>query len=368
MADVEPLALSGGAWYRVCLNTIVRKDHRLDSERLRILPMGSRVYVVEQRDRRVRISYCANQRIDGWCSMTSSNGDTILCKVNEADVNLSNVEVEKAKMQEQQNAQQEVAHKVDELTAALSVDEQQQMHHMIKTLHDLRGQVDEAATKKRQLEQIKKENALNNQEIVQQEKEIQKLKVEYERMQSQFENKINTYATSGNEELNRLAVSVQEAEFNHKKMQEDLNLVQKQIDWQRKQNQKRKEELQNLLLQDSDVKNDLYFRPEDVLFTQLNAPCGQELVIIKYYGPKPDGVELVGKAIENCDHIVGVERQFPAQGITHQGQGIFEVSENRYGMWLNPSIHVAKIIQPIELLQRLQAQLQLLVKANNSKE
>ena len=117
-------------------------------------------------------------------------------------------------MQEQQNAQQEVAHKVDELTAALSVDEQQQMQHMIKTLHDLRGQVDEAATKKRQLEQIKKENALNNQvlqyimlfnhlislvsnveEIVQQEKEIQKLKVEYERMQSQFENKINTYAT-----------------------------------------------------------------------------------------------------------------------------------------------------------------------------
>jgi len=368
MADSDPLALSGGAWYRVCLNTIVRKDHRLDSERLRILPMGSRVYVVEQRDRRVRISFCANQRIDGWCSITSSNGDTILCKVTYDDANYSIVKVEKDKMQEKQNAQEEVAHKVGELTAALSSDEQQKMQHMIKTLHDLRGQVDEANHKKRQIEQIKKENALNNQEIAEQEKEIQKLKMEYEEMQAQFENKINTYATSGNEELNRLAVSVQEAESNHKRMQEDLNAVQKQIEWQRKQNQKRKEELQNLLLQDNDVKSDLYFRPEDVLFTELSAPCGQELVIIKYYGTKPDGVELIGKGIENCDYIVGVERQFSAKGITHQGQGIFDVSENRYGMWLNPKTHVAKIIQPIELLQRLQAQLQLLVKANNSKE
>lgn len=74
---------------------------------------------------------------------------------------------------------------------------------------------------------------------------------------------------------------------------------------------------------------------------------GQELVIIKYYGTKPDGVELIGKGIENCDYIVGVERQFSAKGITHQGQGIFDVSENRYGMWLNPKTHVAKIIQPI---------------------
>ena len=46
----------------------------LDSERLRILPMGSRVHVVEQQDRRVRI----DQPIAGWCSLKSSNGDTIL--------------------------------------------------------------------------------------------------------------------------------------------------------------------------------------------------------------------------------------------------------------------------------------------------
>lgn len=58
----------------MCLNTIVRKERVLDSERLRILPMGSRVNVVKQDGRRVRI----DQPIVGWCSLNSSNGDTIL--------------------------------------------------------------------------------------------------------------------------------------------------------------------------------------------------------------------------------------------------------------------------------------------------
>jgi len=66
-------------WYRVCLNTIVRSGEQLDSERLRILPMGSRVCVVEKKtnSRRVRIK----SPIKGWCSMSSSNGDTILAPI-----------------------------------------------------------------------------------------------------------------------------------------------------------------------------------------------------------------------------------------------------------------------------------------------
>lgn len=61
-------------WHRVCLNTIVRATKELESARLRILPMGSRVNVVEVVGRRVRI----DQPIDGWCSIESSNGDLIL--------------------------------------------------------------------------------------------------------------------------------------------------------------------------------------------------------------------------------------------------------------------------------------------------
>lgn len=69
MADTD-----SGQWHRVCLNTIVRKGRELDSERLRILPMGSRVRVQETCDRRVRI----DMPVAGWCSLRSSNGDTIL--------------------------------------------------------------------------------------------------------------------------------------------------------------------------------------------------------------------------------------------------------------------------------------------------
>lgn len=64
-------------WYRVCLNTIVRKGQKLDSERLRILPMGSKVRVRKRVDRRVLI----DKPLDGWCSLKSSNGDTILTKM-----------------------------------------------------------------------------------------------------------------------------------------------------------------------------------------------------------------------------------------------------------------------------------------------
>jgi len=78
MADSENPIKS---WYRVCLNTIVRKDKDLSSERLRILPMGSRVYVTQIIGRRVQIQ----QPIQGWCSLESSNGDKILSPLEAGD-------------------------------------------------------------------------------------------------------------------------------------------------------------------------------------------------------------------------------------------------------------------------------------------
>jgi len=69
-------------WFRVCLNTIVRAGENLDSERLRILPMGSRVCVVAVSENNVRrVQIC--KPIKGWCSVSSSNGDTILAKIDD---------------------------------------------------------------------------------------------------------------------------------------------------------------------------------------------------------------------------------------------------------------------------------------------
>jgi len=75
------MAEKKGEWHRVMLNTIVRKGVALDSERLRILPMGSRVYVTSQLERRVEIT----EPIHGWCSLKSSNGDTILTPVQDGN-------------------------------------------------------------------------------------------------------------------------------------------------------------------------------------------------------------------------------------------------------------------------------------------
>jgi len=76
-------------WYRVSLNTIVRKGVELESERLRILPMGSRVRVVDMKDRRVKI----DRPLTGWCSVTSSNGDAILSPIDKEQYLESDTEI-----------------------------------------------------------------------------------------------------------------------------------------------------------------------------------------------------------------------------------------------------------------------------------
>ena len=71
----------------IFLNTIVRREKEIESERLRILPMGSRVRVVERTPHYFSSGYVGTRvRIDkpirGWCSIESSNGDMILRPLN----------------------------------------------------------------------------------------------------------------------------------------------------------------------------------------------------------------------------------------------------------------------------------------------
>ena len=57
---------------------IVRKAEALDSEFITKLQKGSRVHVTQIKGRRVRI----DQPVTGWCSLISSNGDTLLTKID----------------------------------------------------------------------------------------------------------------------------------------------------------------------------------------------------------------------------------------------------------------------------------------------
>jgi len=72
------------ASFRVCLNTIVRVDEDLKSEKIRILPMGSRVTVdmIGRSKRRARIT----QPVKGWVSIKSSKNDVILKLVDKAEI------------------------------------------------------------------------------------------------------------------------------------------------------------------------------------------------------------------------------------------------------------------------------------------
>lgn len=64
--------------YGVILNTIVRETEDLDSDPLQILLAGKEVNVVQVKGRRVRIDY----PVQGWCSLISSCGHTILIKID----------------------------------------------------------------------------------------------------------------------------------------------------------------------------------------------------------------------------------------------------------------------------------------------
>merc|ERR1719499_1898460 len=63
-----------GEWYYVRLNTIVRHDADLKSNKLCVLQVGNNVHVVEKRGRRCRI----NVPVHGWCSQRSAQNDIIL--------------------------------------------------------------------------------------------------------------------------------------------------------------------------------------------------------------------------------------------------------------------------------------------------
>jgi len=63
---------------------MIRARPEITSERIQILPVGSRVHVLFRRNRRV----CIDEPVKGWCSMATSTGIRILAKVTAADANM----------------------------------------------------------------------------------------------------------------------------------------------------------------------------------------------------------------------------------------------------------------------------------------
>jgi len=159
-------------WFRVCLNTIVRKDKELDSERLRILPMGSRVRVVKTVDRRVQI----DQPIRGWCSLTSSNGDQILHRLDPEDLGVTTPQMRSTQgkailtNQMQENDQNRVM-KLKNQQVALEnreikrlYDDIQTIKEQLKRTEDKSSQLTEQQKVQKSIEHNKELNALQLEE------------------------------------------------------------------------------------------------------------------------------------------------------------------------------------------------------------
>lgn len=152
-------------WHRVCLNTIVRQTKELDSSRLRILPMGSRVNVVDVVGRRVKI----DQPIDGWCSIESSNGDLILSKISDEPV-LVQGEEGKGVFETDQDFYNDRAKEVEE---------------ELKELQSLRLQLEEARNKTQEVAKNESLSAELNKEVA----DLESQAKEQERIRKEIQEK-----------------------------------------------------------------------------------------------------------------------------------------------------------------------------------
>lgn len=152
-------------WHRVCLNTIVRASKELDSSRLRILPMGSRVNVVDVVGRRVKI----DQPIDGWCSIESSNGDLILSKTHDEAAPTHTDEGKEAFQNDKEYFNDRAKEVAEEL----------------KELQDLRVQLEDAKTKTKEAQKNELLSAELNKEV----SELESRAKEQERLQQEIQEK-----------------------------------------------------------------------------------------------------------------------------------------------------------------------------------
>lgn len=152
-------------WHRVCLNTIVRASKELDSSRLRILPMGSRVNVVDVVGRRVKI----DQPIDGWCSIESSNGDLILSKTQDEAAPTHTDEGKEAFQNDKEYFNDRAKEVAEEL----------------KELQDLRVQLEDAKIKTKEAQKNEMLSAELNKEV----SELESRAKEQERLQQEIEEK-----------------------------------------------------------------------------------------------------------------------------------------------------------------------------------
>jgi len=348
-----------GVWHRVCLNTIVRKGVKLDSERLKILPMGSKVFVVEQKDRRVRIE----QPIAGWCSLRSSNGDTILTPLDleETDGYSVTTPVAGQLRNEQKNAQKK-ASQLGEKEKNLK-EERDNLIQSNEGLQELTRELEKLKTEVRDQKHLQgeKEEALHELEVSQQKvKQLKELKRQQDEERRILNEKINNIQAqieeSGNQQLIELQNQIDRIEREKQMQEERVEEFDKIAQAAQEEVELLREEMENMFFQEEEPKQPKKqrLRPADVVLIE----GGEGIVVIRYVGPvhfaegEHIGVET-SDPIGQCDGEVNGKRYFQ----TPSGCGTFY-----------PVTKIKKIIPAEELLQKLHRAVKMSAREKTSKE
>jgi len=313
MADTS----SNLGWYRVALNTIVRKGMKLDSERLRILPMGSRVNVVEIVDRRARI----DQPVTGWCSIKSSNGDTILNQLGEEDMQSTVTPLGRNEMQNRvENANNEMKKTFDQLPETIKAEQAK--------LEALQTQLKEAEAAKGESDEMTARMAELQDEI---------------RHQTEI---IQNSANAEGEDVLELAKNFMSARQNYLQQAEKLEQAQMLAEAAKEQMHAMQETMRNMVWGGEDGQAELpAFRPGDVVMLKDN---DLGMAIVRSFQEDQLGLEF-SVPIGDSD-----------------GNGIFEVEPN-CAKFVAPDA-VKMSLSAEQLLVQLEKSVATLQRMKNSKE
>jgi len=305
---------SKGVWHRVCLNTIVRKKQHLASERLRILPMGSKVFVVEQQDRRVRIE----QPIAGWCSLRSSNGDTILTPLDDSDSPPTKTAPLAGEIRQ---AKSDAQNKATEFTnqEAKLMEQRSKMTKGHKDLEEITQEIDEtrkkllAAREERQslenlkntksssLDLLKTQQETNSNTLGGLEQQLQELTKKLQSTNNDVAS-IDEQLAKAEEEKRKAAAELERYSLLASAAQEETQQITKQM--------------KDIFFESKDSKPSGKLKDADVVMMK----DGVGLVVVRYYG-KIDGEEWVG--VEFSDALGDTDGEF-------KGKRYFQV-QPKYG-------------------------------------
>jgi len=321
--------------------------------------MGSKVFVVEQRDRRVRIE----QPISGWCSLRSSNGDTILTPLDDSDAVPTTTPLagqirdgQEAAQQNVNNKQSAVDNLNDQLQTAVQSMENNDVNEITTELDRLKEEVKNAAqvnhelmVAKQKVKQFGEEAAELEQRRSDNQAQIDALQAAIAEKQAELQQQLQ-----GNEEVLTLQEQLEEAQAAREAAQEkvyeyDLIAEAAQIEVT-----ELRREMQDMFFQEEAPQPAQSLQDGDVVM--LDGDDG--IVVIRFFG----AVQFA-----EGDHI-GVELSDPFGDCNGTVEGVeyFTCPEDCGKFY--PVTHIKKKITGEELLMKLQAAVKMVTQENTTKE